>query len=265
MSNRGFTLVEVLVATLLFALLGAGGFAAWARGNAAWREASLEQGLHERAQYVFATLEPELQMAGYFGSSPAPATLGVESIPAAAQDCGLPLVQRLDRPVEVSASYTLPCAARNGGAMEPSQLLTIRRASAQLAVTTTGRAQWLGNTGSGHLTWNDGSDTAPTAGMERRDLLVRVYYVARAADGDAATPALRVKSLASIAGAPSFIDTEVMPGVETLQAEMLPDAEAPRSLRLTLTLRADQAEVWRGQVRRITITREFALRDASAG
>ncbi len=265
MSHRGFTLVEVLVATLLFALLGAGGFAAWARGNAAWREASLEQALHERAQYVFATLEPELQMAGYFGPSPAPAAVAPGAIPLAARDCGVALVQRLDLPVEVSASYALPCAARNGGAVATSQQLTIRRASAQLATTNAGRAQWLGNSSTGRLAWNDGSDPAPPAGAERRDLLLRVYYVARAADGDAATPALRVKSLSSVAGAPSFIDTEVMPGVETLQAQMLPDAAAPRSLRLTLTLRADQAEVWRGQIRRITITREFALRDASAG
>ncbi len=165
----------------------------------------------------------------------------------------------------MNASYALPCAARNGGAMGSSEQLTIRRASAQLAIAASGRAQWLGRANVGHLTWNDGSDTSAATGAERRDLLIRVYYVARAADGDAATPALRVKSLASVAGEPSFIDTEVMPGVEALQAEMLPDADAPRSLRLTLTLRADQAEMWRGQIRRITVTREFALRNATAG
>jgi prepilin-type N-terminal cleavage/methylation domain-containing protein len=262
MNQRGVTLVELLVAMLLFSVLGASGFAAWSRGNAAWQQASLEQVLHERAQYVFATLEPELQMAGYFGVSPRPSALPAGSMPVAAQSCGLELIQRLQVPVEVAASYELPCAARNG-AMASSQQLTIRRASSQLAVAESGRAQWLGNASAGLLDWNDAAATLPAS--ERRDLLLRVYYVSRAADGDAATPALRMKSLSSVAGNPAFIDTEVMPGVEALQAVLLPDAGAPSRVRLTLTIRQDQAELRRGQVRRLAITREFALRNAPAG
>ncbi len=183
--SRGFTLVEQLVATVLFAMLGVGGFAAWARGNAAWHEASLEQVLNERAQYVFATLEPELQMAGYFGQAAAPTPLAPESIPLAAQDCGLALVQRLDRAVEVAAGYELPCAAGGSGAMNSSQQLTIRPRLAQLAAAVSGRAQWLGTATTGQLVWNDATGVQPAAGAERRDLLLRVYYVARAADGDA--------------------------------------------------------------------------------
>lgn len=264
MNCRGFTLVELLLAMLLFAALGASGFAAWTRGNAAWRMASVEQILHERAQYVFAVLEPELQMAGYFGLSPAPAPLAAEAIPLAAQDCGIALIRQLDRPVEVASGYTLPCAARNGGAVEGSAQLTVRRASAQPAAAASGRAQWLGGTTAGQLVWNDGTVVPTAPATERRDLLLRVYYVARAADGDAATPALRVKSLTSVAGKPAFVDTEVMPGVEALQAQPLPDAQAPRSLRITLTVCPDQAGLRAGSLRRITITREFALRDAGA-
>jgi prepilin-type N-terminal cleavage/methylation domain-containing protein len=262
MKQHGLTLVELLVAMLLFTLLGASGFAAWARGSAAWHEASLEQLLHERAQYVFATLEPELQMAGYFGASPPRAPLAAGSIPLAAQSCGVELVRQLQQPVEVAASFTLPCAAR-GGAMASAHQLTIRRASSQPAMASSGRAQWLGNSTSGWLDWNDAAP-ASTPASERRDLLLRVYYVSREADGDASTPALRMKSLSSVAGNPAFIDTEVMPGVEALQAELLPDAAAPRRVRLTLTVRQDQAELRQGEVRRLTITREFALRNAPA-
>ena len=264
MNGRGFTVVELLVAMLLFVLLSGAGFAAWTRGNSAWREASLEQQLHERAQYVFAALEPEVQMAGYFGPSP-PLPLAAGSIPSSAQDCGLALVQRLDLPVEVAPGYALPCTARGGGAMTGSQQLTLRRAAAQTATASNGRAQWLSGATTGQLSWNDTPAAMAAAASERRDLLVRVYYVARAADGDAATPALRVKSLTSVAGQPAFVDTEVMPGVESLHALPLPDATAPRSLRLTLTLRQDQADARFGQVRRLTFTREFALRNAAAG
>jgi prepilin-type N-terminal cleavage/methylation domain-containing protein len=261
-NSRGVTLVELLVAMLLFALLGAGGFAAWARGNAAWQQASLQQQLHERAQYVFAALEPELQMAGYFGQSPAPRALAASEVPAAAQDCGLPLLQRLDVAVEVASAYALPCAARGGGAMADSAQLVLRRASAQPAAAAAGRAQWLGAATTGALSWNEAPAATPPA-TERRDLLLRVYYVARAADGDAATPALRMKSLTAVAGQPAFVDTEVMPGVESLHVLLLPDATAPRSVRLTLRLRPDAATA-RDPLRRLTLTREFALRNAHA-
>lgn len=264
MKQRGVTLVELLVAMLLFTVLGAGGFAAWARGHAAWQQASLEQLLQERAQYVFGTLEPELQMAGYFGESPRPATLAAGSVPMAAQACGLELIRRLDVPVEVAARYELPCAARNG-AVASSQQLVIRRASSHVAAADSGRAQWLDDAVAGELVWNDAPPAPAPASVQRRDLLLRVYYVSRAADGDAGTPALRMKSLASVAGHPAFIDTEVMPGVEALQAELLPDASAPRRVRLTLVIRQDQAELRQGQVRRLSITRDFALRNASSG
>jgi len=265
MKCRGFTITELLVAMLLLALASAGGLAAWAHGSAAWREASIEQVLHERAQYVFATLEPELQMAGYFGPSPAPGPLAADSIPLAAQSCGVDLIQQLDQPVEAATDYELPCAARGGGALPNSMQLLIRRVSTQFTAATTGRAQWLASITAGQLSWNEiGTSPAPP-GTERRDLLVRIYYVARAADGDAATPALRVKSLSSIAGSPAFIDTEVMPGVEALQAELLPAAATPRSVRITLTLRTDQAQMrTRQALRRLTITRQFTLRNAPA-
>ena len=68
----------------------------------------------------------------------------------------------------------------------------------------------------------------------------------------------------TIAGAPAFIDTEVMPGVETLQAELLPAPAAPRSVRITLTVRADQADLHSQALQRITVSRQFALRNASA-
>jgi prepilin-type N-terminal cleavage/methylation domain-containing protein len=262
MKCRGFTITELLVATALLSLLTAGGLSAWVHGRAAWQQASIEQILHERAQYVFATLEPELQMAGYFGPSPAPAPLAADSIPAAARSCGVELIVRLDLPVQVAPAYQLACAARGGGAVNDSMQLTLRRVSAHVAAAVPGRAQWLGSPAGGQLTWNDKANAVIAPGAERRDLLLRVYYVARAADGDAATPALRVKSLGSVAGAPAFVDTEVMPGVESLQAELPPDT--PRSLRLTLTLRADEADMHRQALQRLTVTRLFTLRNAPA-
>ena len=48
---------------------------------------------------------------------------------------------------------------------------------------------------------------------------MRSYYVSRDSVGNAGLPALRVKSLTSVGGAPQFVDTEVMPAVEDLQVQ----------------------------------------------
>jgi prepilin-type N-terminal cleavage/methylation domain-containing protein len=264
MNHRGFTITELMVATLLLSLLIAGGLTAWAHGGAAWHEARVEQILHERAQYVFATLAPELQMAGYFGAAPPPAPLDQASIPPGALRCGLALPRRLDVAVEVAPTYQLACAA-HGGAMDNSMQLTIRRASARPAAAAPGRMQWLSSMTQGRVAWNDTGSTATPTGMQRSNLLLQVYYVALAADGDPSTAALRVKSLGSFAGSPAFIDREVMPGVQKLQATILPAPDAPRSVRVTLVLCADQADRRAAQpLRRLTITRDFTLRNAPA-
>jgi hypothetical protein len=100
-------------------------------------------------------------------------------------------------------------------------------------------------------------------GVERRDLLLRVYYVSRTADGDPATPALRMKSLTAVAGAPAFIDTEVMPGVEDLHVELFPDPASPQRAAVTLALRSDSAELRGGAPQRLRLSRHYVLRNAS--
>lgn len=267
--QRGFTLTELLVACALLSTVSAAGLAAFARARATWQDATVEARLHERAQYAFATLEAELQMAGYF-AGPAPAPLPAAAIPTSALACGLDVVRRLDRAIEVAPGYALACAVHAGGAAPGSAQLTLRRAAAHVSAAAAGRAQWWSlplQPALGAVSWTGAAPPGIAAdAAEVRDLLVRIYYIARQADGDAATPALRVKSLTSIAARPAFIDTEVLQGVESMQVELLPSSAAPRSLRLTLTIRADQADARAGRaLRRLAVTRHFTLRNASHG
>jgi hypothetical protein len=258
-----------MVATTLLATATAGGLATFARAHAARREAGHLQQLHERAQYVFASLEPELHMAGYFGAGTAPPPLAAADIPTPVLACGLEVIRRLDLPLQSAPAWTLPCEPRGGGAVTGSQVLVVRRVSARLAAKPEpGRAQWLSRATdpqAGRLYWQgDAPWSRGVAGEELRALILRIYYVARAADGDAATPALRMKSLTSIAGVPAFVDTEVMPGVEDLQIELLPSAAAPRSLHLRLRVRADSAAVRTGAPPQVLdVTRRFTLRNAT--
>ena len=266
----GFSLVELMVATTVGALVSAGAFAALARARSSWAAAEVENRLHERAQYVLATLESELQMAGYFAGS-RPVSVPAGDIPAGAAVCGADVVARLDRAIDIAEGrYPYQCAPQGRGQRAGTDTLLVRRASARPATAGTGRLRWLTcldiTCNSGLLPGNAAPPVAATPPRaELRDLIVRIFYVARAADGDAATPALRVKSLSAISGAPAFIDTEVMPGVEDLQIALLPDADAPRIVQVTLDVRTDASDQRLGEpLRHLKVTRQYALRNVPA-
>lgn len=260
------------MAVALLSIVTAGGLAAFTQANASRREAGIVQQLHERAQYVFATLEPEVQMAGYFGAGGRPARLAANDIPEPARVCGEQLLTRLDQPLQAEPAWPLTCAPRGGGAVAGTQVLVIRRlASRPASSVQMGRAQWLDRAGAGgrgslHW-WGDAPWTSEAAarGVGLRDLVVRIYYVAQQSDGDATLPALRVKSLSSVAGRPAFIDTEVMQGVEDLQVEALPRATAPQAVRIQLRVRADGNAVRGGAPRTLEVARRFNLRNAAGG
>lgn len=241
--NRGFTLTEVLVAAAVSGIGLAAALAGMALAQRLWREAQVHSLLHERAQYLFATLEPELQMAGFQGipaSTPAPAPW-----PAGAGACD-PVLPSPAAPAlrQYTGQWPLACPPHGGG---------MRPGSAVLA------------------TWRAASTTRPTAGAlaladGSRELHLRIFYVAREADGDAHTPALRMKSLSAIAGEPAFIDTEVMPGVQDLQADLLPTPEHAQAVRLRLQLVADASLQRAGAAPAVlAISRHFALRNAPPG
>jgi type IV pilus assembly protein PilW len=268
MKNEGFTLVELMVAVTLGLIVIAGTLVAWLHLQRYYDRVQSENRLHERAQYVFATLEPELQMAGYLGLGTAMPVLDAATLPPTARSCG---DSQIASPIALHVSderYHLPCAAQGRGAVPATDTLTVRRASARLATPAPGRAQLLGNlpTGARTLIWNGtlpaGTGLQPAI-SELRDLIVRSYYVARSADGDRNTPALRVKSLTAISGTPAFVDTEVMQGIEDLQVTTLPPGAPPRSVQVTLGIRADAADVRAGEpLARRRFTRHFTLRNA---
>jgi prepilin-type N-terminal cleavage/methylation domain-containing protein len=268
-SMRGFTLVEVLIATALGLVVLAGTLTAWMHAQRSYARAQVENRLHERAQYVFATLEPELQMAGFLGiGATVPAPDPADLAPSA-RSCGDALVTDLGRALEFSDNrYDLACPAQGRGAVPGSDVLTLRRASSRLSSPDPGRAQLLGTLwppSARTLIWDGalppGATLQPSR-TELRDLIVRSYYIARSSDGDAATPALRVKSLTAISGRPAFVDTEVMAGIEDLQVTVSPSTGVPRSVQVLLSVRADAADARSGEpLARRRVSRHFALRN----
>jgi prepilin-type N-terminal cleavage/methylation domain-containing protein len=269
MIARGFTLIELLVALAISSLVIAGGVTALSQVYESWHATQSQLRLHERALYAMATLEPDIQMAGFFGSGPAPAWDSTAELPASLNSCGA-LLPRLNSPIDALQSpWSLACAAQGGGAVAEGNVLLIRRAAANAASPEPGRVQMVDSPSAPtlrQLRWDGAAplDAAAHSDVLWRDLLLRVYYVARQADSDSLTPALRVKSLTAIAGQPAFVDTEVMPGVAQLSVELLPDSTHASRARITLVVQADAADSRHGRApARLTLTREFALRNAS--
>lgn len=270
MNPRGFTLIELLVALGIASIAIAGAFAGLSPVLDAWQATQAQQRLQERALYVLATLEPEVQMAGFFGSAASPPRIHESREPVPWSSCGHYLSSLQPGIDTWSGRWPLDCPAQGGGAVEDSQILVIKRASAGTSTAEPGRVQLLDSESAPairQIRW-DGEDpaTPSPSDLVRRDVLLRAYYIARESDGDSATPALRVKSLTAVAGRPAFVDTEVMPGVAALSVELLPMPEQPASVRITLLVQADAADSRHGRVpARVAVSRHFALRNAPRG
>jgi len=286
-SWRGYTLVELMVALSVGALALTGMLQAYAVGRSGYEQVQRTARLQEQAHYVFSALEADLQMAGYYGlvsASDAPDTTAVND---RAATCGQGLAQQLSQAVSLSdAAYPLRCSAEGGGWLPGTDVLTVRRASASAGRADPGRLQLLTQVptdGTSRLIANGLIPAdCPLAGgrCELRDLLVHVYYLARAADGSTATdrlPALRLKSLTRVAGVATFVDTEVLPGIQDLQlqagfttadstalryatATRLPADARLQAVRLSITLVSARSGPFNRP--QLTLTRTFALRNA---
>lgn len=259
--HRGLSLVELMVSLAIGSALIVGAVAVYSNGRSTYALNESVARLQEQGRFVLSVLEPDLELAGYYGftNSPealrfvrganpelvlatagrlrqyplppdAPAPVPFAAIAASAHACGTNFALDVAMPVQGSDNVfllgpgaTAGCAPA-GGAQPATDTLTVRRASIDPAdAPEAGRVQIHGSrlrSRSSQLLFADGVAPGPIDDDNRiHDLVVRAYYVSRDSVGRAGHPALRVKSLTSIAGTPAFRDTEVMPGVEDLQVQ----------------------------------------------
>jgi prepilin-type N-terminal cleavage/methylation domain-containing protein len=274
----GFTLPEVLITLVLASLvvLGITRLVVTASRTVQLRDSQAE--MRERARYALAVLEPEVQMAGYYGLSnrgedfgwlqAGNAALAVPSAqlqqtspplaaaPTAAHDCGsnyvldLAVALQADNGAFVLGADRTPRCAPSGGARPGSDTLTIRRASTAAAGADPGRLQLLVDRSDERRCWILGDGVLP-AGLavtpdlfEWRDLQLSIYYISNDSVGAPGTPALRVKSLTRVSGRPAFVDTEVVPGVEDMQVRLLTAAGSFDPGTLPLNAEVRMIQLW---------------------
>lgn len=233
MRARGFSLVELLVALVIGSFLIVGAVTLYVRSSAAYAVNETLAGLQETARFALATLEPDIQMAGYWGLTGGGSRMrgSTRNLPLAlsarATHCGDGFALDLHRPADgTNNSYGLPCAASGGGAAADTDMLITRHAEPVQSTASSERLQiYTTRAGTGHTVFLSdtppgpiGLDPALGASAEIHDLSVRAYYIARSSTGQTGLPALRRKVLqGGPSVGPSLGDEEIMPGVEDLQ------------------------------------------------
>lgn len=274
----GFSLPEVLVALALAGLLlvGLARLVATTSRTLALRDTDAE--MRERARYALALLEPDVQMAGFYGltarggdfrwlqsgnaAAAPPATelrqtaAPLVGVPAAAQACGSNYAVDLAVPVQADDGGFVLGPHRgagcnpSGGVRPGTDTVTLRRADTTLGAADPGRLQLLVDRSDERRRFllSDGvlpaGLTVEPDRLEWHDLQLSIYYVSRDSVGAPGTPALRVKSLTRVSGRPALIDSEVMPGVEDLQVRLLTDSGIFDPGGLPLTARVRVVQVW---------------------
>lgn len=256
---HGLTLVELLVSLTIGSIMIIGAISVYSSSRNTYAVNDALGRLQERARYVMSVIEPDVSLGGYYGFTNSPDTLRLVNgaspgvvlasapalrqhpvpagapvpapgLPGSAQACGTNFAVDVLTPVQGSndtfalgPAATGACSPYGAGAEPLADTLTIRRVSTEAAAAEAGRLQVYAvrlSSRTAQQMFFDGVAPGPIdADHVIHDLIVRSYYVDRDSVDRAGEPALRVKSLTTVGGAASFVDSEVMPGVEDLQVQ----------------------------------------------
>jgi type IV pilus assembly protein PilW len=237
----GLSLIELMISLAIGSVLIAGAVLVYSQSRNTYSVNESVARLQEQARYVFSIMEPDIQLAGYYGYSNAPQDFSfwdagtltpasqlqqlaadpeLAALPTAARACGKNFAVDLLATVEGSnGTLSLPATCGNAATAyrANTDTLTIRRASVDDADVTGAKIQLLVNRTKRSNERIFISDTTPEAVDADvnavRDLIVRTYYVA---NGPNNLPELRVISLGK---GPAFQDTTVMQGVQDMQVQ----------------------------------------------
>jgi type IV pilus assembly protein PilW len=243
--SRGFSLVELMVSLTIGGLLITGTVFIYSQSRTTFTLNEAQARLQEDARYVLSVIEPEIQLAGYFGFTNQGGNVSYfdagtlthvsalrqddaqfAAVPGALHNCGTNWALDLFMTVQGAentydwAPAGANCGASGGGALADTDTLTVRRVAVATSAPTSTRIQLYTNRLAPNENYLFRANAAPgpiTANVtEVRNLVVQGYYISRNSIGITGLPALRRKSL--VAG-PAWLDEEIMRGVEDLQVQ----------------------------------------------
>jgi len=249
-SQLGLTMVELLIGLTISSFIIVGTVFVYSQSRSTYTLNDTQARLQEYGRFAIGVIEPDLQLAGYFGFSNNPQDLrylaasGTEypvsqleqidsptvvASPTAIHSCGNNFVVDLLQTVEGTNNTYVgsgDCAAV-GTYQTGSDTLTIRRAATNTAAASPTKIQLYVNAlkRSNQYIFNSSSAPGPIdANREVHDLVVRKYYVSQNSDGRTGTPSLRRLYLTTDSSNPKIKDEEVLPGIEDMQVQFGVDA-----------------------------------------
>lgn len=256
---RGLSLIELLVALAIGSVLIVGAVYVYSQGRNTYAINEAVARVQENGRYVLSVLEPDIELAGYYGFTNSPDTIRfvsgaspgtvyavaaqmrqqprapavavpVPNVPASAHECGtnfavdvLTPVQGSNNAFELGPGAGAACDPWGAGAVAGADTLTIRRVETATAVPDEGRLQVYASrlrSRSAQQMFIDGNAPGPIDDDNAvHNLVVRSYYIARDAVDRPGLPSLRSKSLTKRDDTAQFVEAEIMPGVEDLQVQ----------------------------------------------
>lgn len=212
---HGMTLIEMMVSMTIGLFLTWGAFEVYVQSKGNYRSAEVMTRLQENTRFAVEMLEPDLRLAGFWGTEiiePAPPGIAIGCDGA---DVGGWALNFAEPVAAVDDNYDLPCAA-NSVAREGSDVLVVRHASENVIDPASGGVKL-------QVTLQDaqaftGAVPPDSAGLESqtRGVVVNAYYVDDASSFDDGLPSLRRQTLVNGA---VMEDQEIITGVENLQVQ----------------------------------------------
>lgn len=234
MNQRGLTMIELMIALVIGAVLIIGAVTVYSTSRATYRVNESLARLQENARFAMSHLEPDLRLANFWGLTNRSDTIDrrkgqPNQLGAIGSDCADRFYIDLDRPVEGANGTNAPYAACINGAsyQAGSDILVVRHASADPVVVldpTRLHLQSDRTRGSLFVGGVIPAGFAPPPASVTHRMAVSAYYVAPTSTTLGNVPSLRRQTLVS---GPAIVDEEVIPGVEDFQIQFGVDLDAP--------------------------------------
>jgi len=235
----GVSLVELMVALVIGLLLVFGAVTVYTQSRNTYRTNETAARLQEVARYALSVIETDVRLAGYWGLVNVPFDINNKARPteaaatvdqAVSDNCGTNFTVDADHFVDGrNGEYDLECDIGDAdfAAVDGADVLIVRRANTDAFTGVTPAADRIyvvtsRTDGDFYLGSDVPADLVPEK-TEVRELFVHAYYVAERIGPDGLTQfSLRRQRLGA---GPTFVDEEVIPGVQDLQVQFGVDTD----------------------------------------
>jgi type IV pilus assembly protein PilW len=225
--QRGINLIEIMVAMTigLFLVLGATTLYINSKKTTDIDDAAAR--LQETARYAMSIIESDVRMASYWGLNSDSSSFGNKNTcldgSTTRTNCSNDSPNKVEKYIESYNQSSLSCSnlictatSISNNSIPPSDSLIIRRTSTQISTIdpNTTKAVVCSTRSNLSLFRSNAISCPASPNGEVHDLMTNGYYIKNNASG---IPSLYRQTLSA---GPSFIDTEIIPGIEDMQIEL---------------------------------------------